>query len=55
MQLHLSGDGRCDNPGYSVKYCMYTLMGSAMDLITDYSLVQCTDTPSFVAMQKEGL
>jgi len=40
-QLHLSGDGHCDSPGYSAKYCAYTLMDSATDL---YSLVQCTET-----------
>ncbi|XP_065902251.1 uncharacterized protein [Dysidea avara] len=54
-QLHLSGDGCCDSPGYSAKYCTYTLMDSATDLILDYSLLQCTDTTSSVAMEKEGL
>ena len=39
-QLHLSGDGRCDSPGYSAKYGTYSLMDSATDLILDYSLVQ---------------
>ena len=32
-QLHLSGDGRCDSPGYSAKYGTYSLMDSATDLI----------------------
>jgi len=39
-QLHFSGDGRCDGPGYSARYCTYTLMDSATDLILEYSLVQ---------------
>ena len=30
-------------------------MDSATDLILDYSLLQCTDTTSSVAMEKEGL
>ena len=30
-------------------------MNSAMDLILQYSLVQCTETGSSVAMEKEGL
>ena len=30
--LKLSGDGRCDSPGYSAKYCTYSLMDSATDL-----------------------
>jgi len=54
-QLHLSGDDRCESPGYSAKYCMYTLMDSATDLTLDYSLVQCTETGSSVVMEKEGL
>ena len=54
-QLHLSGDGRCDSPGYSAKYGTYSLMNSATDLILDYSLVQVTETGISVAMEKEGL
>ena len=54
-QLHLSGDGRCDSPGYSAKYGTYSLMDSTTDLILDYSLVQVTDVGSSVAMEKEGL
>ena len=37
------------------KYCTYTLMNSAMDLILQYSLMQCTETGSSVAMEKGGL
>ena len=37
--LKLSGDGRCDSPGYSAKYCTYSLMDSATDLILDYKLI----------------
>jgi len=51
-QPHLSGDGCCDSPGYSAKYCTYTIMDSATDLILDYSLLQCTETGSSVAMEK---
>ena len=54
-QLPLSGDGRCDSPGYSANYGTYTLMDSATDLILDYSLVQISDVGSSVAMEKEGL
>ena len=53
--LKLSGDGRCDSPGYSVKYCTYSLMDSATDLILDYRLIQLSETGSSVAMEKEGL
>ena len=54
-QLHLSGDGHCDSPGYSAKYSTYTLMDSATDLILDYSLVHVSEVGSSVAMEKEGL
>ena len=54
-QLHLSGDGRCNSPGYSAKYATYSLMDSATDLILDYSLVHESETGSSVAMEKEGL
>ena len=52
---HLSGDGRCDSPGYSAKYCTYSIMDSVSDLILDYRLVQSSETGSLVAMEKEGL
>ena len=54
-QLHLSGDGRCDSPGYSAKYGTYTLTDSATDLILDYSLVQVSDVGSSVAKEKRGI
>ena len=54
-QLHLSGDGRCDSPGYSANYGTYTLMDSATDLILDYSFVQISDVGSSVAMEKDGI
>ena len=54
-QLYLSGDGRCDSLGYSAKYCTYSIMDNATDLILDYSLVQVTETGSSVTMEKEGV
>ena len=54
-QLHLSGDGCCDSPGFSAKYSTYTLMDSATDFISDFSLVQVSEVDSSVAMEKEGL
>ena len=53
--LKLSGDGLCDSPGYSAKYCTYSLMDSATDLILDYKLIQSSETGSCVAMEKKGL
>ena len=45
----------CDTPGYSAKYCTYSLMDSATDLILHYKLIQSSETGSSVAMEKEGL
>ena len=42
--LQLSGGDRCDSPGYSTKYCTYSLMDSATDLILDYKLIQSSET-----------
>ena len=50
--IQLSGDGRCDSPGYSAKYCTYSLMDSATDL---NKLIQSLETGSSVAMEKERL
>jgi len=50
--LKLSGDSRCDSPA---KYCTYSLMDSATDLILDYKLIQSSETGSSVTMEKEGL
>ena len=53
--LVLSGDGRCDSPGYSAKYCTYSLIDNATGLIIDNSVVQVTETGTSVGMEKEGL
>ena len=42
--LQSSGGDRCDSPGYSTKYCTYSLMDSATDLILDYKLIQSSET-----------
>ena len=53
--LKLSGDGRCDSPGYSAKYCTYSVMEQTTSLIADFKLVQVNECSSSVAMEKEGL
>ena len=35
----LAGDGRCDSPGSSDKYCFYTLMDTEMDLVVHMATV----------------
>ena len=37
--LILCGDGRMDSPGFSAKYCLYTMMDHFLDLIVDVEVV----------------
>ena len=53
--LIVSGDGRCDSPGYCAKYCTYSLMDNSSGLIIDYSLVQVTETGTSWTMERKGL
>ena len=53
-ELTLIGDGRCDSPGYSAKYCTYILMEATTSAILDFSVVQVTETGSSSRMELEG-
>jgi len=37
--LVVCGDGRMDSPGFSAKYCLYTMMDHFLDLIVDVEVV----------------
>lgn len=50
----LSGDGRCDSPGYNAKYGTYTFMDNETQKIVDFTVVQVTDVSSSNAMEKHG-
>jgi hypothetical protein len=54
IELILSGDGRCDSPGLSAKYCTYTFMDTATGAIPDFSLVQVSETTSSPVMELLG-
>ncbi|KAK0155186.1 hypothetical protein N1851_002510 [Merluccius polli] len=51
---HLSGDGRCDSPGFNAKYCHYTFMLDSTKEILHTELVQCTEATSSGAMEPMG-
>ena len=51
--VNLIGDGRCDSPGHSAKYCTYTMMNDG-GKVAYFSLVQVTEVTSSNAMEKEG-
>ena len=38
-ELVLCGDGRCDSPGFSAKYCTYTFMDTASGVLPDFNVV----------------
>ena len=51
----LSGDGRCDSPGYSAKFGTYTLMNSADNQIIDFTVTHCSIAGNSARMELHGL
>lgn len=49
--VHLSGDGRNDSPGFSAKYCTYSIMDDSTNQVVHYELVQVTEAASSVGME----
>lgn len=41
--LILAGDGRCDSPGFSAKYCTYSLLDTATNLIVHTETLKLSD------------
>ena len=39
----VSGDGRCDSPGFNAKYCTYTIMDASTSAIIGFNVVQVTE------------
>lgn len=39
MSLVVCGDGRMDSPGFSAKYCVYTMMEHYLNVIEDLEVV----------------
>ncbi|KAK3740411.1 hypothetical protein QZH41_009472 [Actinostola sp. cb2023] len=39
-EVWISGDGRCDSPGFSAKYGTYTMIDQETDKIVDFKLIQ---------------
>ena len=53
--VSIIGDGRCDSPGYSAKYCTYTVMEQSSDKILEFPLIQVSEVANLPAMEKVGL
>lgn len=50
----LVGDGRCDSPGHSAKYCTYTFIETATSKVVDTIIIPVTEVKNSNAMEKEG-
>ena len=44
--LRLAGDGRCDSPGFSAKYCTYSLLDIETQHILMFVVIKVTETGS---------
>jgi len=53
--LVISGDGRCDSPGFCAKYGTYTVMELDSKQIVDFAVVHVTEAGNSVRMEKLGL
>ncbi|XP_044127705.1 uncharacterized protein LOC122921637 [Bufo gargarizans] len=50
----LAGDGQSDSPGFSAKYCIYTMMETDQGKIVDFSVVQIIPPASSVSLEKNA-
>ena len=53
--VNLSGDGRCDSPGYSAKFGTYTLMNTANNQILDFTVTHYSIAGNSARMELHGL
>ena len=52
--IDLSGDGRCDSPGYNAEYLTYSFMDKSTNKIGGFSLTQVTEAGNSNRMEKTG-
>ncbi|XP_069472905.1 uncharacterized protein [Ambystoma mexicanum] len=53
-RFRLAGDGQCDSPGFSAKYCTYHFQDMESKKIVSSVVVQVSQSTSSVAMEKVG-
>uniref|UniRef100_A0A3B3WQK4 Uncharacterized protein n=1 Tax=Poecilia mexicana TaxID=48701 RepID=A0A3B3WQK4_9TELE len=53
-EVVLCGDGRCDPPGHSAKYCTYTFLDVASQNIIDFKVISWTQASSSNATKTNG-
>ncbi|XP_068114815.1 uncharacterized protein [Hyperolius riggenbachi] len=54
IPVTIGGDGQCDSPGHSAKYCIYTFMDLMSNKIVDFEIAQTTQCTSSSAMKRYG-
>ena len=52
--LNVTGDGRCDSPGFSAKYGTYSIMDLQSNKIIDFTLTNVGSVANSVVMEKMG-
>ena len=52
--VQLVGDGRCDSPGFSARYCTCSAMDSTSGSVVSFSFRHVAPSNSSVATQKNG-
>lgn len=50
----ICGDGRCDSPGHSAKFCTYTFMDALTEKVVDFKIISCTQVSSSNTMEIKG-
>ena len=53
-EIRIAGDGQCDSPGYSAKYCTYSLMDQQSGKVVTLNVQQVSECTSSVAMETEA-
>ncbi|KAM9327700.1 uncharacterized protein KZ484_019176 [Pholidichthys leucotaenia] len=54
QEVALCGDGRCDSPGHSAKYCTYTFLDTQSSKVVDFKVVSVTQVSNSNAMELHG-
>ena len=55
QNIEVSGDGRCDSPGYNAKYGTYSIMDQLTNKIIHFHVVNLKETSNSNAMEMFGL
>uniref|UniRef100_A0A8C6SM35 Transposase n=1 Tax=Neogobius melanostomus TaxID=47308 RepID=A0A8C6SM35_9GOBI len=54
QEVVLCGDGRCDSPGHSAKYCTCTFLDAQSNKVVDFKVVSVTQVSNSNAMELHG-